>query len=253
MSAVLNNNSALSYAQRNATPSASSFGSWLQSLSSGLHIAGDLQQVLDNVLRSAPAEPARADLELLVAREEMRAAERRIRELESELARMRELALADQLTGCLNRRGLHAVMERELARAERRKSPLCVALLDLDDFKKLNDTYGHCAGDAALVQLVRVTQDALRKTDVIGRFGGEEFMIVLPDTPLADAVQTMTRVQRTLSSCGFSHHDEQVAVTFSAGVALCGAGDEQDALIARADKALYKAKNAGKNRVFSAE
>ncbi|HJV50873.1 MAG TPA: GGDEF domain-containing protein [Noviherbaspirillum sp.] len=255
MSAVIQSLAALPSAQRGPAPSAPSFGAWLQGLSSGLHLAGSLHQVLDDFLREAPGtgQPAlQSRLDLLLAHAEARAAQRRIRELEAELARMRELVCEDQLTGSLNRRGLAAVLERELARAERRRAPLCVALLDLDDFKKLNDTHGHCAGDAALVHLVRVAREALRKTDVIGRFGGEEFMIVLPDTPLDDAMHAMARVQGALREQAFRYQDACVPVTFSAGVALCRAGDDQAAPVARADRALYEAKSAGKNRVVSA-
>lgn len=259
MSAVFHDHAVLPAAlptmARAAAPSAPSFGAWLRGLSSGLDIAGNLNQVLDDILRESPAANGHAPwphAELLMARSDMRAAERRIRELEAELARMRELVCEDQLTGCLNRRGLADVLDRELARAERRGSPLCIALLDLDDFKKLNDTHGHCVGDAALIHLVRVVKGALRKMDVIGRFGGEEFMVVLPDTPLEDAMHTMTRVQDELRNQVFMQGEARVPVTFSAGVALCRAGEDQAAPVARADQALYSAKNAGKNRVASA-
>jgi len=251
----MNMHAALPNAQRSPAQSASPFGAWLQGLTSGLHIAGNLNQVLDDILREASAANTEAQtpqVDLVLARAEVRAAERRICELEAELARMRELVCEDQLTGCHNRRGLAAVLERELARAERKRSPMCVALLDLDNFKKLNDTHGHCAGDAALVHLVRVVKGALRKMDVIGRFGGEEFLIVLPDTPLDDAMLTMARVQIELRKQGFMHNDACIPVTFSAGVTMCQAGEDQAAAIARADTALYQAKNAGKNRVVSA-
>ncbi|MGE5622871.1 MAG: GGDEF domain-containing protein [Bacillota bacterium] len=255
MSAVTQTYAASPPAQRGPAPSAPSFGTWLQGLSSGLHLAGSLHQALDDFLREAPGAgmpPLQSRVDLLLAHAETRAAQRRIAELEAELARMRELVYEDQLTGCLNRRGLVAVLERELARAERRQAPLCVALLDLDDFKKLNDTHGHCAGDAALVHLVRMAKAALRKTDVIGRFGGEEFMIVLPDTPLDDAMQALARVQSALRGQAFVHEEACVPVTFSAGVTLCRSGDDQAAPVARADAALYRAKSAGKNRVVCA-
>lgn len=255
MSAVFNNHVALPAAQRSPAPYAPSFNAWLQGLSSGLNLAGSLQQVLDEFLRDLPEAGVpvlQSRVDMLLARAEARAAQRRIEELEAELARMRELVCEDQLTGSLNRRGLVAVLERELARAARHGAPLCVALLDLDDFKKLNDTHGHCAGDAALMHLVRVAKAALRKTDVIGRFGGEEFMIVLPDTPLDDAMLTMTRVQNALRCQPFAHDGRSVPVAFSAGVTLCQASDDQAMTVARADEALYKAKSAGKNCVVSA-
>jgi diguanylate cyclase len=190
---------------------------------------------------------------MIAARQDVQAAENRIQELEKQLEEMSELVREDQLTGSLNRRGLDDVFEREFARSERRNSPLCIALLDLDDFKRLNDTYGHTAGDEALIHLVRVVKDTLRTMDVIGRFGGEEFLIVLPDTPMEEAAQTVTRVQRELTKRIFMHNNEKLLITFSAGVALRKPGEEPTALIQRADAALYKAKRAGKNRVVPAE
>jgi len=255
MGAAIKNHALSSNAYRQAA-SASSFGAWLQGLSSGLSLVGDVNKVLDGILRSKSSNPTRALpahlVDLQVARQEARTAEKRIRELESELARMRELVREDQLTGSLNRRGLEESFEREMARARRKHSPLCLALLDIDDFKKLNDTYGHCTGDAALIHLVRVVKNALRKMDVVARLGGEEFVILLPDTPLEDAMQTMARVQAKLAGRIFMHGDQPVPITFSAGVTPCNPGENRATLIARADEALYRAKKAGKNRVVSA-
>jgi diguanylate cyclase len=217
---------------------------------------GDLNQVLDDMLldtRAAQEDALRSQHDMITARREVEAADARIHELEAQLTELSELAHEDQLTGSLNRRGLDEVLEREMARAERTRSPLCVALLDLDDFKKLNDTHGHIAGDGALIHLVRVVKNTLRTMDVIARFGGEEFMFVLPNTSLDDAMQTVTRVQRELTKQIFMHDNQRLLITFSAGVALYKSGEEQPALIARADAATYRAKRAGKNRVVVAE
>ena len=165
---------------------------------------------------------------------------------------MSELVREDQLTGSLNRRGLEDVFEREIARSDRRKSPLCVAMLDLDDFKKINDKYGHAAGDEALIHLVRVIKETLRTMDVIARFGGEEFLVVLPDTQMEEAIQTITRVQRELTKQIFMHNHTRLLMTFSAGVALRNENEDQLSMIKRADTALYQAKKAGKNRVIPA-
>ncbi|HEX7649141.1 MAG TPA: diguanylate cyclase [Noviherbaspirillum sp.] len=216
----------------------------------------ELNRILENVMHDtklAQTEALRSRDEMIAARQDVQAAENRIQELEKQLEEMSELVREDQLTGSLNRRGLDDVFEREFARSERRNSPLCIALLDLDDFKRLNDTYGHTAGDEALIHLVRVVKDTLRTMDVIGRFGGEEFLIVLPDTPMEEAAQTVTRVQRELTKRIFMHNNEKLLITFSAGVALRKPGEEPTALIQRADAALYKAKRAGKNRVVPAE
>ena len=166
---------------------------------------------------------------------------------------MSELVREDQLTGSLNRRGLDDVLDREIARADRRASPLCIAMLDLDDFKQINDKYGHIAGDEALIHLVRVIKETLRSMDVIARFGGEEFLIVLPDTPLEEAIQTVTRLQRELTKQIFMHNHTRLLMTFSAGIALRKELEDQAAMIKRADIALYEAKKAGKNRVIAAK
>ncbi|NEX59650.1 diguanylate cyclase [Noviherbaspirillum sp. 17J57-3] len=216
----------------------------------------ELNKILDNVMRdtrAAQVEALRSRDDMVAARQQVQFAEARIQQLESQLQEMSDLVREDQLTGSLNRRGLDDVFDRELARSDRRASPLCISLLDLDDFKRLNDTYGHVTGDQALIHLVRVVKDTLRSMDVIGRFGGEEFLIVLPDTPLPEAIQTVTRVQRELTKRIFLHNNERLLITFSAGVALRQPGEDQVSLVKRADDALYKAKRAGKNRVIAAD
>lgn len=217
---------------------------------------GELNRILDDVMRDtriAQNEALRSRDEMIAARQEVQNAAGRIHELETRLEQMSELVREDQLTGSLNRRGLDDVFERELARADRRKTPLCIAMLDLDDFKRINDIHGHGAGDEALVHLVRVVKDTLRTMDVIARFGGEEFLIVLPDTALENATQTITRLQRELTKRIFMYNNEHLLITFSAGVALRQSNEDQVALIKRADEALYRAKKAGKNRVISAD
>ncbi len=214
-----------------------------------------LNAILHDVMRETlllQTEALRSRDRMLGAQQEALAADGRIKALESQLVQMSELVREDQLTGSLNRRGLDDVFERELARAERRGTPLCIAMLDLDDFKRLNDTHGHAAGDEALIHLVRVIKDTLRTLDVIARFGGEEFLILLPDTTLASASATITRLQRELTKRIFLHNHQRVLITFSAGLALRAPGEDQQAMIRRVDQALYKAKKAGKNRVVSA-
>lgn len=218
--------------------------------------ATELSDIIDHLMhdtRIAQIDAQRSHDDVVAARHEVQAAEARIHTLEAELKQMSELAHEDQLTGSLNRRGLDEVLEREMARAARKQQPLCVALVDIDNFKKLNDTHGHAAGDGALIHLVKVVKDTLRAMDVIARYGGEEFLIVLPHTPLDEAVQTVTRIQRELTKQIFLYDNQRLLITFSAGVALYTPGEEQAALIQRADEAAYKAKRAGKNRVFSAE
>jgi len=216
----------------------------------------ELNAVLEAVLsetRTVQAEALASRDRMLAAHQEVQDAEKRIRTLEGKLQHMSELVREDQLTGSLNRRGLDDVFERESARADRRGTPLCVALLDLDNFKKLNDTYGHLVGDGALRHLVKVVKDTLRSMDVIARFGGEEFLILLPETTVDAASSAMVRVQRELTRHFFLHDNEKTLITFSCGVALRQPNEDQASLTARADRAMYRAKQSGKNRVMVAD
>lgn len=230
-------------------------GGFTERISNADNIA-DLNDVVAEVLRETrvvQTEALKSRDRMLEARQEVQDAETKISQLEAELRQLSELVREDQLTGSLNRRGLDDVFERETARADRRGTPLCVALLDLDDFKRLNDTHGHQAGDGALRHLVKIVKEELRSMDVIARFGGEEFVILLPETSLEAASQTMTRLQRELTKHFFLHQNDKLLITFSAGVALRQPDESQEALIGRADKAMYAAKKAGKNRVVVAE
>lgn len=216
----------------------------------------DVNQVLDEVLvetRRLQSETLAARDRMIAAQQEAEDAEQRIVELETKLREMSELAREDQLTGSLNRRGLDDIFSREAARADRRNTPLCVALLDLDDFKRLNDTFGHQAGDGALRHLVRIVKATLRSIDAIARMGGEEFLIVMPETTANDAAAAMVRLQRELTRHFFMHENEKMLITFSAGVALRQQDEHQEALVRRADKAMYEAKQTGKNRVVIAD
>ena len=212
-------------------------------------ILGDLSKDV----RGAQLDMQRLRDELIEARHKVEAAEQKIHELEAELEQVSTLVHEDQLTGTLNRRGMDDAFERELARADRLRSPLCVALLDVDNFKKLNDTLGHQAGDEALLHLVGVVKETLRPMDIIARFGGEEFVIILPDAGLDEAISVMTRLQRELTRKFFLYKNQRVLITFSAGVALREPAEAADSVIERADKAVYKAKEAGRNLVLAAE
>lgn len=187
--------------------------------------------------------------ELQEARAQAEQAEQRIQALESELAEVSNLVREDQLTGALNRRGMDEAFEREMARADRLVAPLSISLLDIDHFKKLNDSLGHQAGDEALKHLTRVVRDLLRPTDSLARYGGEEFLILLPNTDLDEAERILKRLQRELTRQFFLHDNDKVLITFSAGIAERVVDEAQAALIARADAAMYRAKAAGRNRV----
>ncbi|WCE04878.1 GGDEF domain-containing protein [Pseudoxanthomonas sp. JBR18] len=211
-----------------------------------------LQEVLDDTA-GMQAEAASARDVLLNAQQQVQAAEARIQALEQELKDVAGLVREDQLTGALNRRGFEELFEREVARTQRSSAPLCVAMLDLDDFRKLNETHGHAGGDAALRHVVEIARATLRATDAIARFGGEEFVLLLPDATIFEGSAAVTRLQRALAQHSFLHEDMRVFVTFSAGVALRKPDEAQDVLLKRADRAMYEAKKAGKNRVLSAD
>ena len=217
---------------------------------------GQLSKVLDDVMqemRSIQNETLRSRDEMLFAQQEAQHAEARIHDLEAELQQLSEMVREDQLTGSLNRRGLDEAFVREASRADRRDSPMCVAMLDLDDFKRLNDTHGHVAGDEALRHLVRLIKQTLRATEVVARFGGEEFVILMPDTKADDAAMVLTRLQRKLTKRFFLYENQRLLITFSGGVAQRLPGEDQVAVVKRADDAVYRAKKAGKNRILIAD
>ena len=191
--------------------------------------------------------------DLLHARRQAEAAEQKMQELTIELGQVSELIYQDHLTGTLNRRGMDEAFKREFARAKRGQTTISVALIDIDHFKKVNDTFGHDVGDQALIHLAKVVQEILRPVDVVARYGGEEFVIILPDTNLEDGVSIMTRLQRDLTKRYFLHENEKLLITFSAGVAQRQSDESAEVIIARADSALYRAKQAGRNRVLAAE
>jgi len=172
----------------------------------------------------------------------------RVVELETELIRLSEEVSTDQLTKIANRRGLMQAFDAEKARLEREGSELSIGLLDIDNFKRLNDEMGHSAGDTALKSLADVVSKTLRPTDLVARYGGEEFVVLLPNTPVEEGEQILTRLQRSLTGGLFMHENKQVFVTFSAGVTAYRAGERIEAALERADAALYEAKRTGKNR-----
>lgn len=213
---------------------------------------GSLKDVLDGLMgdmRSMQSDALRSRDEVVAARQHAEATESRIRQLETELEEIGERVREDALTGSLNRRGLDEALSREAARAQRYGNEFCVSVIDLDNFKNLNDTHGHQAGDEALVHLVKVVKALLRPTDDIGRFGGEEFVILLPETTLEAGRMAIERLQRELTKQFFLANNEKLLITFSAGVAQLRPGESEADLVKRADQAMYRAKQSGKNRV----
>jgi diguanylate cyclase len=190
--------------------------------------------------------------ELMAMRARVQEAEQEVARLHAELEQASDMVRHDALTGALNRKGMEEALEREVGRTRRKEAPLCVAMLDIDNFKKLNDTYGHDTGDQALVHLTQVVRETLRPQDTLARYGGEEFIVILSDTGLENGVQVMVRVQRELTRKFFLHRNDKLLITFSCGVAELAREEEAAAAIKRADQAMYLAKRAGKNRVLAA-
>lgn len=191
--------------------------------------------------------------ELLVAQTEMNAAQSQITQLEAQLQEMSEQVQEDHLTGALNRRGFDNAFRREVTYLSHTQGLLCFALLDIDNFKQLNDTHGHQVGDDALVYLVEAVKETLRREDIISRYGGEEFAILLPNSALKEAISTIARIKRYLTKKFFLHGNNRLLITFSAGVAQYQPGESQESLFKRADEALYRAKSNGKNQIVAAE
>lgn len=216
----------------------------------------DLNHLLQDVLQDTgrvQEQALRARDHLASARAEVEAAEQRIRMLEQELQEVAGLVRTDPLTGALNRRGFDELLEREIARVGRSGQPLCVTLLDLDNFQQTNSLHGHAGGDQALRHLVAVMQSQLRSCDHIARLGGDEFVLLLPDLPKGAALATMQRLQQAMAQRPFLHGDVRVHVSFSAGTAQWLRGESAETLLQRADRAMYTAKRSGKSRVLAAE
>lgn len=215
----------------------------------------ELGRRMDDILQDTEqlqAQALKARDNLLAARREAEEAEQRVADLEEELHSVSTLVRVDQLTEALNRRGFDELFKRESVRALRSGQTMCLAMLDLDDFRQINATHGHLGGDAALCHVVAMARATLRGSDAVARFGGEEFVLLLPDTPFLEAMGTLERLRMRLSQRPLQHQGQALTVTFSAGVARWRPGESQDELLTRADRALYAGKQAGKNRVVAA-
>ena len=230
----------------------SSHSDRIKSAQSSSELTGILQDLLSDTA-SMQDNLKQSHSELLAAKQDVQSAQSRIGELEKALEAASAKVKEDQLTGAFNRRGLEEHFDREIHRAERSGQPLSVALIDVDNFKQLNDRYGHLTGDDVLKYLVDMMHHCLRTSDIVGRFGGEEFVVILPDTPVNEGVELVQRLQRELTKNFFLANQDKLVVTFSAGVALWHRGEQDCDVIERADRAMYQAKLAGKNRTLSAE
>ena len=167
---------------------------------------------------------------------------------------LRRLASVDPLTGALNRRHFMELAERERQRALRYDTPLSLFMMDIDHFKSINDRYGHATGDTVLKQLIQVSRDTLREPDIISRFGGEEFSVLLPHTDISGALKVAERLRRNISRTAVLSDTQQLNATISLGVSTWHAHtDSLEDVLEKADRAMYEAKHSGRNCVKCAD
>jgi diguanylate cyclase len=177
---------------------------------------------------------------------------RRGNELKAAHARIEELAQQDELTGSWNRRHILKRLSEEIDRARRSNSPCSVAIIDLDLFKSINDRFGHPVGDETLRTFAISMFANIRSADQFGRYGGEEFLLLMPDTPKDQAVRTLDRLREIIQELDWSAISQDMALTMSAGVCVVQNDDSAESVLVRADRALYRAKDAGRNLVIAA-
>lgn len=214
----------------------------------------EVSAILEEVMRETrnmQINAARSHDDVSDMRRRVQQAEYEVERLMAELSQASEMVRVDPLTGALNRKGMEEALQREVARTRRHEAPLSIALLDIDNFKQINDSLGHRAGDQALQHLAAVTRETIRPQDTLVRYGGEEFVILLPDTGMDDAIKAMERVQRELTRRYFLNDNNKLLITFSAGISMLGTEEDPSEAIRRADQAMYLAKRAGKNRVMA--
>jgi diguanylate cyclase (GGDEF)-like protein len=162
---------------------------------------------------------------------------------------VKELALRDQLTGLFNRRALHDIFELEMSRVNRNKKTFSIILLDIDHFKVLNDTYGHDYGDIVLQKVASALQDSIRSMDKVARWGGEEFLVFLPETNKEQASHLAEKLRLAVSNIELTYQDKLLQVTVSLGVCEYNQQGEYKDMVKQADLGLYKAKETGRNKV----
>lgn len=170
----------------------------------------------------------------------------RTQELNEAIEKLRMLATTDTLTDIHNRYSIMKMLDLEISRSKRYSEALSIFMYDVDSFKRVNDTYGHQAGDEILHALTKVVQNSLRDIDVVGRFGGEEFLVIMPSTPLLNARDVANRVCKEVANHKFQSIEQ---LTISIGLAELNSNETMDMFFSRVDKLLYKSKNSGRNRV----
>ena len=181
------------------------------------------------------------------------AIERDLTEYKMLQSRLEVLANTDALTGLPNRQAFMDKAKKEFSRSNRYSRPLSMVMIDIDHFKSVNDQYGHATGDHVLTNVGHILSDGLRDSDVLARIGGEEFVLLLPDTPEANTEYVAERMRKQLANTAIKYKDLELTITASFGVAAISPEDETlEQMLARADLAMYEAKNSGRNRVKTA-
>jgi len=208
------------------------------------HVASHVSEEAE---RSALAEEQAAQLQKQLAQ-----LEQETFDLRRQVADSHHKAMSDPLTGLPNRRAFEERAEQELARWRRFGDPLALVVWDVDDFKKINDVFGHKAGDRALALIGRILHDTLRETDFIARYGGEEFVVLLTGAEQDAALKVAEMMRRNVEGAGMHSHNKPVKITLSGGLAMLQAEESIEQLFERADQAMYQAKKQGKNRCLSA-
>lgn len=207
-------------------------------------LAANARGADDDEVQRLVSELVAANLQL---KQELEQAQASLQRQGVELESRRVEARTDQLTGLANRREFDEQLSRRISEWWRRKTPVSLLVIDVDHFKRFNDTYGHQAGDQVLAGVAGVLKDTLRDMDFVARFGGEEFVAILPSTVLHEARRAAKRVIDAINATTFHFHDAQMQVTVSVGVAQAGEGEDGPASLKRADEGVYAAKQGGRN------
>lgn len=222
------------------------------------HTTEHLDRLMLQLIEHKQQEDERQQL----AQQQIETMTRKLQDLETETETLRtklkiehDKALCDSLTGLPNRLAYNTRVEIEFSRQRRYQTPLTLAIWDIDHFKRINDTYGHKAGDKTLALVGQLLFNNCRQTDFVGRYGGEEFVMLMPNTPAAQALEMAENIRKMIQTCGFNFNGEEINLTLCCGISEFKAGDQHDDVFVRADQALYQCKQQGRNRcaVFSGD
>lgn len=211
-----------------------------------------IRNKLDSVLEKSSVAQGSSYLLVEQLNSKVKNLESETQALREQLEKQKKETFTDALTSLPNRYAYDERIRLEIARFKRNLTPFCLMVWDVDFFKKINDSYGHAAGDRVLKVISELLRKSLREVDYVGRYGGEEFVGILPDTSNAQALVVAEKLRKNIESCEFHFREKRVVVTASCGVAQISSVDTDKTLFERADSALYKAKAAGRNRIESA-